>query len=286
MTEELTNSVIALEQHSSWILSTSRRWSKKDIEKLLFTVETLTAEDAVSASKSVTGISSPPTPDVLSCVSSNAGSLTSTVSRRVSQMVSSVPIVNGGSKCRLMEAENAVDGIYLNGRRPESADDWKIVLRALNREDALRRFQRQVLRPLIENAGWPAGIITDSEDGRAQMNSDILSVLHRVAKMKHFMESVAKSSSPGQEMDRFRDLETRRNMSTTRLKILYEKLVETKVVAQLNYAFSPRARSALIKFAQLAGKAKFTRSTKVWLREFSNFFWKTLGDWKMLSRSF
>ena len=52
-------------------------------------------------------------------------------------------------------------------------------------------------------------------------------------------------------------LENQRSQLKQRLEDLDNKLVEARVITQLSSMFSPEAQSALIQFAQLAGKAKF-----------------------------
>ena len=64
---------------------------------------------------------------------------------------------------------------------------------------------------------------------------------------------------PRSDFDRSREahlLEARRRKLVGSMKDLDERLMEGRIVTQLSNMFSAEAQSALIKFAQLAGRAK------------------------------
>jgi hypothetical protein len=59
-----------------------------------------------------------------------------------------------------------------------------------------------------------------------------------------------------------RVLDLQRGKVASQIQHHAEELVDAAVVAELSRSFSPDAQSALIRFAQIAGAAKFSRSSK------------------------
>lgn len=238
-----------------WLMGTLPKLSLKNLKTLsnYLKVLHLDSDDSVF---SVTGYNRPPSKDLISLASAKSGSSLSSFSQAAKAALASLPIIGisiDAHNKNLIEELNKID---LNGIKPESSDDWKTVTKALKHSLAVHTFEESVWRTLVKENKWPH--MSFEDQAVVKEVNDLLQLavevkeLHNVLDAEKAMQAIADC----------RKLDSVRTRLSKQKHHHSEELADAAVVAELSRSFSPDAQSALIKFAQIAGAAKFSRSAK------------------------
>ena len=214
--------------------------------------------------RGVSGYESPPSDGLISLVACNAGETFSVMKDAASRAVASIPIlgsVSGIEEYREQQMQ-ALAAIKINGNSPENKEDWKLVLRALQLDKEVNAFHAESVKRLIERESWPAEEMYDDTCERRRIRKSFVDLLALAANWKELAWTCNVEGEIELSIEA-RKLDSRRSKIPPKILHLAENLVEATVVTQLSRMFSPDAQSALIRFAQIAGKAKFSKSSQV-----------------------
>ena len=238
-----------------WLIRTLPKSSLRNIKILANDLKSLQL-DSDDSVLSVTGFNTPPSRNLISLASAKSGSSLSSLSQITKNALASLPVIGHSIDVRNRKLIEELSMIELNGTKPESKDDWNIVTRALKHSQAVHIFQESVWRPMVKEYRWPLIFFKDQNvvkevNALLQMAVEVKE-LHISLDAENAMKAIAES----------RKLDTVRTKFSNQKRHHSEELADAAVVAELSRSFSPDAQSALIKFAQIAGAAKFSRSAK------------------------
>lgn len=261
---DLVELSLSLIENVPWLMASTAKMSIAEIRSLLQKTNGLVVDTTDPISR-VTGFTVPPSNAVVSLVASKAGVATSSVKVASGQMMASIPLLGSlsGMNQGIIRTQEVVDAIKFTGNEPGSTVEWAIVLRALEHSQRMSRFYSQVLQPLIALHQWPEDKIVDTSEGPPKrLYSSFAGWLAMVSQLrdiahKQKMDVLVQSAMDCQRLD------SRRSRLGQKLRELAEDLAEASVIVQLSRMFSAEAQSALIRFAQIAGKARFSKSTQV-----------------------
>ena len=252
---------MALVASRPWLMKTLTSWTiaktqsfHKRIARLL-----VEREDRIN---SVDGYESPPCEGLITFVASEAGESLSVLSNATMGAVASLPIVGSSASRERNALYEASSKIRINGSPPRSKGDWQLVLKTLRHDKAVHDFHNNVLEQILTIEGWPIDSFYEICASRRRVRSDIVDSFREVIRVKELAKNLKiedKAELAAQNLH----LDSRRTMITNRIQQLVGELVDATVVAELSRSFTAEAQSALIRFAQIAGKAKFSRSTQV-----------------------
>ncbi|GAX13522.1 hypothetical protein FisN_27Lh017 [Fistulifera solaris] len=251
---KLLRIALELQEKAPWMSKSLSEWSIHQVNTLSDGVAKLIVphDDPVHQ---VSGFAIPVTSFLISRVAMMAGSSWSSVKNKASGIVASLPLVGQGVKDRLEEVEDLVSRIRLRSKFPETPSDWTIVLRALRRANAVYDFTSSTWKAYESSRGWPHWKF----QGQSKDLHNLHGLLQHAVEFKRLERSL-KLADRREAAVHARNQDTRRGAMVSRLQQLAEELVDSTVVMELNNSFSVDAQSALIKFAQLAGKSKFNKS--------------------------
>eukprot|EP00978_Attheya_sp_CCMP212_P014159 scaffold35967_cov52-Attheya_sp.AAC.1 len=261
---QLACDTLVLEQTAPWLVSTMTEWTVPQVTSLAQQVGSLSEMDerlvnAVSGYGHRDAVECSPSDELISWVAAKAGQTSARISHVLNRLVSSVPIVgsNFGATEAAQKLEESVHSIRVYGDIPRSSADWQLVHRVLVRNKAIHDLYTSTLSLLVSRSGWPMDeIIQGIGTFHVNFPKSFAELLSKAAKVK---QASTTWSYLHIESDS-KQLEIQRRNHAHQLQTLYEKLVEAKVIAQLNESFSPEAQTALIRFAQLAGKSRLNTS--------------------------
>jgi len=211
----------------------------------------------------VTNFAHPPSDALISYVSAQAGITIHSLRRGAVSTIAALPILGTFSGMNQNEAQlfEEVSALKVYDHPPRMKEDWQLALRALKQDRDMWLFNRDILQPLIKREEWPSDDIYSTQRGKIRLKksfvgkmSDFLTVKGLAVKLKVSDEIQVSVESAL--------LEDKRSKIAARTQLLAEELVETKVVAELSRMFSTEAQSALIRFAQISGKARFSRASQ------------------------
>ncbi|VEU37358.1 unnamed protein product [Pseudo-nitzschia multistriata] len=244
-------------------LITSAPWLMRSLAEMnLNSIKSLAGEmtklrlDLDDPVLSVTGFDSPPSKSLISLASARSGSSLSSLSQVTKATLSSLPIIGPAMDSHIKQVYKELDKLNLNGTKPESKDDWKTIAKALKHSLAVCTFEDTIWRSLVKEKKWPQACFQDQK--RLKEIHDLLDIavevkeLHILLNVKTAIKAIAKC----------RKLDAMRTRISRQIRYHSEDLTDSAVVAELSRSFSPDAQSALIKFAQIAGASKFSRSSK------------------------
>jgi len=251
----LIEKVSALITSAPWLVKSLPKMSLKFLKILANDLKILLL-DPDDTILSVGGFNAPPSKGLVSLASAKSGSSLSSLSQITKTALASLPILGHSMdehNRRIIEELNKID---INGSKPESEDDWDTVTKALKHSFATNRFEESIWGPLIKENKWPQMSFKEQK-----VVKDVYNLLQLAVEVKELhasldAENVMKAITESRKYDiiRTRLSDQKRHHS--------EELADAAVVAELSKSFSPDAQSALIKFAQIAGSAKFSRSAK------------------------
>jgi len=251
LVEKASNLITA----APWLMQSLSKMSLKNLKILANDLKALQL-DSEDSILSVTEFKIPPSNNLISLASAKSGSSLSSLYQFSRTTLASVPIFGlsiGACNKKLIEE---LDEIQLNGSKPESLDDWNIITKALKYSLIVHTFEESIWMPLMKERKWPRVSFKDQKIVDKLYKLLILAVevkeLHILLDAENEMRAITEC----RKLDRIRTrlLSQKRHHS--------EELADAAVVAELSRSFTPDAQSALIKFAQVAGAAKFSRSAK------------------------
>jgi hypothetical protein len=236
--EKGSNLIIA----GPWLAETLPKTSLDDLKSLSDKLKTLDLEtdDYVL---SVTGFHSSPSNGLISLAFAKSGSALSSFTQGTMSALASLPVVGALMDARLQHLNEELEKINVNGNRPESKDDWKTVAKALVHSLSVHTFEETTWRSLVKQKKWPSLSFRDQK-----IVKETIELLELAVEVKAIAEC--------------RKLDEIRTRLISKKKHHSEELADAAVVSNLSRNFSPDAQSALIKFSQIAGAAKFSKSAK------------------------
>lgn len=248
---------VELLEEVPWLMATIAKWTLQEVSILRDRVMSLVLEEGDPA-MDVNGFSVPPTDALVSLVASKAGAKMSIVSNAAKSAVAAIPLVGSlsGMEQHTMDLRDSLSKLWISGRRmPTTPHEWSIVLRALKHAQAVYAFEQDVWKVFQRKDAWP--------DSSFLSNNDRVRGLHDNLEKAIRLKKLAWTMNVGNMIDvadQCRSLDAKRSLLVSRIQSLAEELVNATVVAELSRSFSDEAHSALIRFSQIAGKAKFNKS--------------------------
>jgi hypothetical protein len=246
-----------LQSSSPWLAQAALTWDSKKLRALAENVSDLIVQES-DPRYSVSGFKKPPDPALVTLCSSKAGSLISGLTASSMHLVSTLPLIGSASRLdqRFAKLQNDASLLRIRGEIPTTQNDWSFVADALKLARAVHTFRIQVWGPIRRRYSLPDVDFFDQE----RVND-----LHGCLRVALELTSLLSQLDAKQELidaAECRALDQRRSTISLQLQRLAEELVNATVVSELSRSFSPEAQSALIQFSQLAGKARFARSSQ------------------------
>ncbi len=238
-----------------WLMRTLPKLSLKKLKTLANHVRSfhLEPDDSIL---SVMGFSTPPSQYLISLASAKSGSSLSSFSQLTKAALASLPIVGASIEIHNKNLIEEINEIEISETNPESKDDWATVTKALQHSLAVHTFEESVWRPLVKEQKWPHFSFKDQKAVK-----EVNTLLHLAVEVKE-LQGLLDAENAMKSIAESRKLDTVRTRLSDQKRHHSEELADAAVVAELSRSFSPDAQSALIKFAQIAGAAKFSRSAK------------------------
>jgi len=241
-------------------MKTISSWDAKQLQKLHTSLKELVIapEDPIAM---VDGFESPPSDALISLAASKAGLALSYLKNATKEMFAKVPLLGNRLAEHCSQVQEQLDTIRINGVPPGATNkkDWYLIFERLKREKGIHVVVQETLQPLFTREDWPRDEFIELVDQKKRIREDIVLVLEKAAQMKKISEDLELSSKLDEALEIER-LDKRRTGLASRIQTLAEELVAARVVAELSKNFSAEAQSALVKFAQVSGKAKFGKS--------------------------
>ena len=255
--EKITDLSLRLLKDTPWLLKVLASWELKDLVVLSNRISGLLLPEG-DPRLEVTGYTIPVDPILLQLCEVKAGSRFASVNHATVSVLASIPIVGqvSGLVQRLNGLHGDVSQLLINHQPPASNQDWQTVSSALKWVRGVDEFQRNTWQLLQRQHGWPSIDFLDTANTRVLHDSVTCAVeLHQLLAHSEAYEAVAAAT-------KCRAMDCRRSNISLQLRRLSEELVDATVISQLSRSFSPDAQSALIRFSQIAGKARFNKSSQ------------------------
>ena len=252
---KLTEIASALIEKAPWILQDTV--TLKDLQELLDRLKRLEIHEPNI--RNVENYHHPPSAELHSMVMAKAkASITSSIADASRSWVSAVPILGSmtGMDAQRKELQKEMDRITLNGNPPTTNADWFVVAKAMQRSQFVASFEADVWNLKVASQQWPKFNFSEEQT---------------VSEVIHFVESgielkqLALALNTEEELKDIiacRMLDSQRRKLAKQIRHHAEELVDATVISELSRSFTPDAQSALITFSQIAGAAKFARSSK------------------------
>jgi len=251
--ERMSELALSLIKVSPSLMKAIASWDIKDVAFLRQELSGLVLEDT-DPILNVSGFSCPPSDALVSYCNALSGSTISKVSVAAMHVFASVPIVGtiSGANEHVAYVADAAKKVKVAGKEASDEKEWGTVVKALKHSQALFSFEHNIWR----RRQLPFVDFSDREKLRE--------LEHQLTLAVEFKQLVWKIGAK-EEMERWREtrqLDSKRSKMCCQIQRLAEELVDSSVVMNLSRSFSPDAQSALIRFSQIAGKAKFSRSSQ------------------------
>lgn len=254
---------LELIDQAPWLMQTIAKWNASEVSMLHSKLQALfiPTEDPMLM---VDGFPSPPSDSLISLAACKAGHALSFLKTATKDVLAKVPLLGSRLAEHNAETQQQLGLIRVNGfpPGPEDRKDWFLVFQRLTREKLIHSFCHNHLEPLFKREAWPRGVFLEqSQQGTFHIRDVAVPLLEKAASIKRIAEDLGLTSKldDALEIDR---LDKRRAAISIRIQVLSEELVAARVVAELSKNFSADAQSALVKFAQVSGKAKFGKSSQ------------------------
>jgi hypothetical protein len=265
--QTLVSELLSLNEDAPWLTKTTAKWSVEKLIEFKDRLASAVAQFNGGMSKVFHGCyGKAPPPQLMSIVAAKAGMILPCMKEATKKALASMPVLgqvftfgtNSGHE------QEQLDAITVDGEAPKTKEDWELVLQALRFEAAIEKLHQTALLPLIRDEAWPEQELYE-RNGREQQQRSIrsafLDTLDRLLELK----KLANALNIPEELELARDfraLDSRRGLIASQIQRLAEDLVDAKVITELSKSFSAEAQSALIRFSQIAGKAKFSRASQ------------------------
>jgi DNA polymerase III delta prime subunit len=255
--ERLIDLALQLSKSSPWLMKATATSNRSKLVELSKRVSSLVTQDS-EPERTVTGFTIPPCRALIAACESNAGSLVAGVSNSTMHALGSVPVFGRllGLNERCSQLAHDLSMMRIDGKEPKSQSDWFLVAGALKDALSAHSFQHYTWEPVCRELAWPAFNFQNKENVR------ILDDALRTAVDLNERSLTLDSTDVVRESSECRRLDQRRATICVQLQKLAEELVASTVMLKLSDSFSPDAQSALIRFAQIAGKARFAKASQ------------------------
>lgn len=244
--KRLKDLALPMIKHAAWIMNVLADDQIDGVARLLQLIQKMLKDN----SDCVSGFTLPLSNDLHSLIQSKAGSILSTLSCSTSLAISALPLVGAvtGMSQRVAQVKHALSLLRIRGVEPKSKMDWETVKRALGHCQQLYDFQLEYAQ-----YGLPDIKATD----RDQLY-ELESMLEAALEFENIVSKMDARALIQRSME-CQGLWVQRNKITKQIQHMAEQLVNARVVSELAKSFTPEAQSALIRFSQIASKAKFSR---------------------------
>ena len=251
--EEFVQLSLGLIKDAPWLAQT--QWHRRsDLSTLVRVVSGLVVDDWTTVT-AVQGFEYPPPANLVTMVAAKAGLVTSAAKMASMNAVSSLPVVGSWLGFDRNATEEELSKLTLDGNAPRTPFDWKRVLHALEHARAVHEFETETWQSYVVSRQWPESNFWQNLDHLADLKS-LLQRAHRILVLSRELGIPAFVESESSR----RVLEERRSILSRRIREQTTELVNCTVADQLRRSFSPEAHSALTRFAQVAGRAKFNKA--------------------------
>jgi hypothetical protein len=230
-----------------WLLMSLARASPKEVEALHNQAERLVLDDKDPILK-VRGFPQNRSNALIALCESKAGMQLSSLSTAARKSLASLPVVGSMLAESPEVLETALADLRIDNHAPLTKLDWMVVVMAMRHDEAMDRFRLGVWQE-----GWPK---FNGENVR-QLRDYLVTALQ--VKTLAWKLQVADLTVLSAECRAF---DARRSILANRIQSLSVELVNATVVSKLSDSFPVEAQSALIRFAQIAGKARFSKSSQ------------------------
>ena len=250
-------------KHVPWMLETLRKLSEAETLDIAKRSKEMFVEPSDIIER-VSGFSYPISGDLISMVASRAGETIPSIRTSLGQFVSSVPFVGNvsGLKVRCSQLTESLGCLLLDNRVPSSISDWAVVCSALRRERDIDEYIRSTVEPLITKYKWPVNDVLSDNCERRRLCKDFIAWTAKLSELKALVWRHGLTDTR-EQVDATMQLDFRRAHLASLLPGLLTELVEVNMVAQLSQMFDVEAQRELIRFAQVAARAKFGKSTQL-----------------------
>lgn len=261
--QELAETALALISSVPWFMKTIAPWTVADTMSLHRRVKSIVMQQDTDPIHLVTGYDSPPCDALVSSVASNAGETISVIKNTALKTIASVPGLGtvSGINEKQAQLQEAMDSIRVDGNPPQTRADWQLAARALSHDQAVHVFHRDIVGPLVTREGWPVDAIYEENIETRRIDKSFLENVTNALRLKQLARKLKVEDQINQSVE-CRLLDRRRSRIAARIQFLAENMVEATVVTELRRHFSVEAQSALIKFAQVAGKSRFSKASQ------------------------
>jgi AAA domain len=238
-----------------WLMKTLPGWDLRELELFSDGLKALEV-DKNNAILTVAGFESPPPKALVSLALAKSGSTLSSLANATRTAVAALPIVGAMMDAQLQRLNDELGNIKINNRSPRNDVDWKIVSEALQHSLYVASFQDSKWLPMVRERGWPEKNF--GEQATVMEMSNLFEVAVEVKRLQNALDA----NSEIQRISEVREMDAYRARLSTQIQHHSEELADAAVITELSRSFSPDAQSALIRFSQIAGAAKFSKSAK------------------------
>ena len=253
--KQYMNIAIELLQTMPWLMSTIATWTPYAVMKLRDQIEAFVLQQSNDPIERVCSYPNPPSNALISLAASNADMKIHVASNVTKKAVASIPFVGSwiGMDQHNANLDREISMIRIGDHVPTSPSDWSIVVRALRRAQAMHSYGQGTWKTYEHTDSWPKAIDFFANHDNIR---DLYTNLCKAVEMKNLgwklniYDRIAASAN-------CQSLDSKRCTLSKQIHALSEELVNLTVVTELCRSLSEEALSALIRFSQIAGKAKF-----------------------------
>ena len=255
---DLIEQGVGLIEKAPWLVSTVSEWEDTRLMDFIEIVECLSTE--LPGYDDVSGYASnaPPSSSLIAGAAARAGGFVSSITGGAVHAVSSLPLIGSftGARSYYDHKERELSEITFSGSAPSSKEEWSIVHSVLVQNSQHWSLYDSKISDLIDKEDWPRDEIYDDTKERLCFKDSFVDLVRTAGRIRKLQAKTLRQKDFDQPYEA-QKLEAQRTKLKQRLEDLDNRLVEARVITQLSSMFSPEAQSALIQFAQLAGKSKF-----------------------------
>lgn len=240
-----------------WLMRTVSQWTLQEIKALRDTVRDLVLEDG-DVGRHVTGFERPPSDALIAKAAARAGESIHVLTASAKSAAASLPVFGTltGLKEKEQRTETELQGLKVRGVSPSTKADWATVVRALRYAQSFCKFETTIWKENEYKNAWPQFSTVKSNENLR----DLADKLDKAVEVK----TLAIQLDVDDEIEaaaQCRTQDMQRSVLVSHTQKMAEDLVDATVLVELSRSFSAEAQSALIRFAQIAGRARFGRSS-------------------------
>ena len=256
--QRLSNLSLELIESVPWLMRTISQWTLSETRNLRDTVHALVLEDG-DAIRGVTGFDYPPSNDLVAKAAARAGEAIPALTASVKSVAASLPVLGSltGMKEKEQRIETELQALKVRDANPVTNGDWAIVARALRYAQSFFKFESTIWKVHQYKNAWPQFSTVKSNESLCELAEQ----LNKAVEVKSLaLQLDAETEIAAAAECRAEDVQ--RAVLVAQLQKMAEDLVDATVLVELSRSFSAEAQSALIRFAQIAGRARFGRSSQ------------------------